>query len=76
MARRKLVHPTKPVTFRIDEALASQFELLLLDPVANRTAYGKKSLIIEALLSRLIESARQGQPTIEVADLHLQFKVS
>lgn len=76
MARRKLVRPTKPVTFRIDEALASHFELLLLDPVANRTAYGKKSLIIEALLNRLIDAARSGSTTIEVSDLVLQFKVS
>lgn len=76
MARRKLVRPTKPVTFRIDEALASYFELLLLDPVANRTAYGKKSLIIEALLGRLIEAAKKQSETIEVSDLVQHFKVS
>lgn len=69
MARRKLVHPTKAVTFRIDEALASQYELLLLDPVANRTSYGKKSMIVEALLNRLIDAARDGKSIIQVNDL-------
>lgn len=69
MARRKLVHPTKAVTFRIDEGLAAQYELLLLDPVANRTSYGKKSLIVEALLRRLINAAREGTSTISVDDL-------
>jgi hypothetical protein len=69
MARRKLVAPTKAVTFRIDEKLASQYELLLLDPVANRSSYGKKSLIVEALITRLIEAARYRSPTIDVSDL-------
>lgn len=69
MARRTLVHPTKAVTFRIDERIASQYELLLLDPIANRTSYGKKSLIVEQLLTRLIEAARQGDSTVEVTDL-------
>lgn len=69
MARRKLVNPTKAVTFRIDESLAAQYELLLHDPVANRTAYGKKSMIVEALLRRLIDAARSGNINISVADL-------
>ena len=73
MARRKLVHPTKAVTFRIDESLAAKYELLLLDPIANRTSYGKKSLIVEALLTRLIDSAVTGSPTIEVGDLVRNF---
>ena len=69
MARRKLVNPTKAVTFRIDENLAAQYELLLLDPVANRTAYGKKSMIVEALIRRLIDAARLGKTNIAVVDL-------
>ena len=73
MARRKLVNPTKAVTFRIDEGLASHYELLLLDPVANRTSYGKKSLIVESLLFRLIDAARNKQSTINVADLTQHF---
>ena len=73
MARRKLVFPTKAVTFRIDEGLAAQYELLLLDPVASRTSYGKKSLIVEALLKRLIDAARLGNKTIEVTDLLKHF---
>ncbi len=71
--RRKLVNPTKAVTFRIDKALAVQYELLLLDPVANRSSYGKKSLIVEALLRRLIDCARMGKSTIEVKDLLNHF---
>lgn len=67
--RRKLVAPTKAVTFRIDEKLASQYELLLLDPVANRSSYGKKSLIVEALLQRLINCAKTGTNTIDCSDL-------
>lgn len=73
MARRLLVHPTKAVTFRIDERLAAKFELLLLDPVAQRTSYGKKSLIVEALLTRLLDSAKTGIHTIKVADLIRHF---
>lgn len=73
MARRKLLRPTKAVTFRIDEELAANYELLLLDPVANRTSYGKKSLIVEALLTRLLEAARRGQTTLEVTDLLKHF---
>jgi len=69
MARRKLVHPTKAVTFRIDRRLAVQYELLLLDPVANRGSYGKKSLIMEQLLQRLIDAARTGSKEISVSDL-------
>ena len=69
MPRRKLVFPTKAVTFRIDEGLAAQYELLLLDPVANRGSYGKKSLIVEALLRRLIDAARTNSETIDVSDL-------
>ena len=76
MARRKLVKPTKAVTFRIDEALASQYELLLLDPVANRTSYGKKSLIVEALIRRLIDAAKNGQMHIPVSDLLRHLGVS
>ncbi|MCH7910722.1 MAG: hypothetical protein IIB38_14040 [Candidatus Hydrogenedentes bacterium] len=69
MPRRKLIYPTKAVTFRIDEGLAAQYELLLLDPVANRGSYGKKSLIVEALLRRLIDAARNGDDSIDVVDL-------
>lgn len=69
MVRRKLVNPTKAVTFRIDAALAATFELLLQDPVACRSSYGKKSLIVEQLLERLIDAARQDYITIEVKDL-------
>lgn len=70
MARRKLVNPTKAVTYRIDESLAAQFELLLLDPVSGRGSYGLKSLIVETMLRRLIDAARhEGQSTIEVDDL-------
>jgi hypothetical protein len=73
MPRRKLLFPTKAVTFRIDEGLASQYELLLLDPVANRGSYGKKSLIVEAMLRRLIEAAQEGNDTISVSDLTNYF---
>ena len=69
MARRKLLNPTKAVTFRIDEALAINFELLLQDPLAGRSAYGKKSLIVEQLLTRLIEAARLDATTVAVGDL-------
>ena len=69
MPRRKLVAPTKAVTFRIDEKLASQYELLLLDPIANRSSYGKKSLIVEQLIGRFIACAKQGTSTIDVSDL-------
>lgn len=69
MARRKLLNPTKAVTFRIDETLAIQFELLLQDPLANRSSYGKKSLIVEQLLTRLITAAKYNTQTIDVTDL-------
>lgn len=69
MARRKLLNPTKAVTFRIDEALAINFELLLQDPLAGRSAYGKKSLIVEQLLARLINAAKIDNRSIEVGDL-------
>jgi hypothetical protein len=71
--RRKLLKPTKAVTFRIDEQLAATYELLLLDPVAQRTSYGKKSLIVEALLTRLIDAARTNAETIEISDLLKHF---
>jgi len=73
MPRRKLVRPTKAVTFRIDQELVAIYELLLLDPIANRSSYGKKSLIIEALLQRVIEAARKNSSTIDVADLTKHF---
>lgn len=69
MARRKLLNPTKAVTFRIDETLVIKFELLLQDPLANRSSYGKKSLIVEQLLTRLIEAAKLDCDTIHVTDL-------
>jgi hypothetical protein len=72
MPRRKLVKPTKSVTFRLDEELVAFFELLLLDPVANRSSYGKKSLIVEQLLQRFIDAARNTQEdpvTMDVTDL-------
>lgn len=73
MARRKLAYPTKAVTFRISETLAAKFELLLLDPVANRTSYGKKSLIVEALINKTIEAIKGGVTTIDIADLIQHF---
>ena len=73
MARRKLTEPTKAVTFRITEQLAANYELLLLDPVAQRTSYGKKSLIAEALLSRMIDCVRHNSTTIDVSDLLHHF---
>jgi len=73
MARRKLLHPTKAVTFRISESLAAKFELLLLDPVANRSSYGKKSLIVESLLNKTIEAIKYGQDSIDIADIVQHF---
>jgi len=73
MARRKLTEPTKAVTFRLTKQLAANFELLLLDPVANRTSYGKKSLIAEALISRTVNCLRTGESTIDVSDLLHHF---
>lgn len=73
MARRKLTHPTKAVTFRISVALAAKFELLLLDPVANRSSYGKKSLIVEALLNKTIHAMRLGHDHIDIADIVQHF---
>ncbi len=73
MARRKLTHPTKAVTFRISENLAAKFELLLLDPVANRSSYGKKSLIVESLLNKTIEAIKVGRKSIDIADLVQHF---
>lgn len=69
MARRKLTSPTKAVTYRISEHVASKFELLLLDPVANRTAYGKKSLIVESLINKTIEAIKLGKTEIDITDL-------
>ena len=69
MARRKLLNPTKAVTIRIDQALAINFELQQQDPLAGRSAYGKKSLIVEQLLTRLIEAARLDATTVAVGDL-------
>jgi hypothetical protein len=73
MARRKLVRPTKAVTFRIDESVAATYELLLLDPVANRSSYGKKSMIVEQLLRRCIDAAKTGETSIGVSDLTRNF---
>ena len=73
MVRRRLTHPTKAVTFRISEALAAKFELLLLDPVANRSSYGKKSLIVEALLNKTIEAIKVGRNDINIADIVQHF---
>jgi hypothetical protein len=73
MARRKLVNPTKAVTFRIDEALAAQYELLLLDPVARRTSYGKKSLIVETLLKSTIDALRTGKTSIDITSVLTHF---
>lgn len=73
MARRKLTHPTRAVTFRISESLAAKFELLLLDPVANRSSYGKKSLIVEALLNKTIEAIKVGRNDIDIADIIQHF---
>ena len=69
MARRKLTTPTKAVTYRISISLASKFDLLLLDPVANRTAYGKKSLVVESLINKTIEAIKFGNTTIDITDL-------
>lgn len=73
MPRRKLAVAMKSVTYRINEDLVGIFDLLLLDPVANRTSYGKKSLIVEQLIQRLIDESRDrtgGEPVyINVTDL-------
>lgn len=71
--RRKLTEPTKAVTFRLTKQLVANFEILLLDPVAERSSYGKKSLIVEALLNRTIDALRTGKSTIDVADLVQHF---
>lgn len=75
MPARKLTKPTKAVTFRITEDLAAKLELLLLDPVANRTSYGKKSMIVETLLHRLIVAVQTNTSMISVADLLQHFQI-
>jgi len=74
MARRKLTSPTKAVTYRIDKRLSDTYDLLLQDPVAKRGAYGKKSVIVEALLNRLLIAVKTNEVAIDVSDLVKQLR--
>lgn len=69
MGRRKLTQTKKAVTYRIDTQLNAELDILLRDPLADRSIYGQKSAIVEELLRRLIAAARSNAAQMEVRDL-------
>lgn len=69
MSRTKKLHGTTNMNIRISAEIANRFDLLLYDPIAERSRYGAKSHIVSALIDRLMSAARHNQPTINVGDL-------
>lgn len=69
MPRAVLTKPRKNVTFRIEEGLNAKYDILLQDPTKERSAYGKKSQIVETLLQRLLIAIKRDDDIINVHDL-------
>lgn len=69
MPRAVLIKPRKNVTFRIEEGLNAKYDSLLQDPTKQRSAYGKKSQIVETLMHRLLIAIKRDEDIITVRDL-------
>lgn len=50
--RKPLAMPRKPVTVYIREDLLAKLELLLLDPMRDRSKYGSRTEYFEGLIER------------------------
>ena len=62
--------PKKRVTFNLDENILAKYEMLIYDPISNRSRWGLKSGIVDKLLDKFVQSYITGETTINVRDLH------
>jgi hypothetical protein len=59
----------KRVTFNIEESVLAKYEMLILDPVSNRSRWGVKSMIVEKLFLSFFNAYATGDTTIDIRDL-------
>lgn len=55
----------KPITFYLDEHLALQFEMAILDPRLGKGRYGARSKILESLVRQWLADQAKKRKEIE-----------